>query len=142
MSKWRIDIAMMGKPDQTERQSRQMDTERQTHWQTDMYRPHRCVQSIAFFTDWLSSLSRSLFFSLCLSHHGQNVFMQSLVSLANMICKSIINYKYSIASLQSATEIGADNLQKQKKVCFLWNPVCVCVCICESARVLLCIHQD
>ena len=44
--------------------------------------------------------------------------------------KSIINYKYSIASLQSATEIGADNLLKTEKGFVFFETVCVCVCVC------------
>ena len=54
-----------------------------------------------------------------------------------MMCKSIINYKYSIASLQSATEIGADNLQKTEKGLFSLKPcMCVYACVCACVSVV------
>lgn len=37
-----------------------------------------------------------------------------------MTCKSVKDYKYSIASFQSATEISVDNLLKQTKFSLLF----------------------
>lgn len=55
------------------------------------------------------------FLSLSLSLSSQS----SQLSIA-MTCKSVKDYKYSIASFQSATEISVDNLLKQSKFSFLF----------------------
>lgn len=65
------------------------------------------------YTDVYKVLHFSLigcFLSLSLSLSSQS----SQLSIA-MTCKSVKDYKYSIASLQSATEISVDNLLKQTK---------------------------
>lgn len=55
------------------------------------------------------------FLSLSLSLSSQS----SQLSIA-MTCKSVKDYKYSIASFQSATEISVDNLLKQSKFSFFF----------------------
>lgn len=55
------------------------------------------------------------FLSLSLSLSSQS----SQLSIA-MTCKSVKDYKYSIASFQSATEISVDNLLKQSKFYFFF----------------------
>lgn len=83
-------------------QDKTLNTERRTDRQM-------CMD----YTDVYKVLHFSLigcFLSLSLSLSSQS----SQLSIA-MTCKSVKDYKYSIASLQSATEISVDNLLKQTK---------------------------
>lgn len=90
------------------------------------------------YTDVYKVLHFSLigcFLSLSLSLSSQS----SQLSIA-MTCKSVKDYKYSIASLQSATEISVDNLLKQTKFSvFLFLLVTVVgfgfFCLCLSGTV-------
>lgn len=82
---------------------------------------HVCTKYCIFHSSALSSL------------HTKS----SQSGIITMMCKSAINYKYSIASLQSATEIGADNLQKQRGCVLLKNVLCLfgrvlCSQVCYS----------
>lgn len=88
-------------------QDKTLNTERRTDRQM-------CMD----YTDVYKVLHFSLigcFLSLSLSLSSQS----SQLSIAIM-CKSVKDYKYSIASFQSATEISVDNLLKKTKFCFLF----------------------
>lgn len=95
---------MMGKQLCRQRQPGQMDLHREADRQTRT--DHTVVYKVLRYSLIGSPLSLSLRCTKCL-------YAKSSQSNITMMCKSIINYKYSIASLQSATEIGADNLQKR-----------------------------
>lgn len=90
------------------------------------------------YTDVYKVLHFSLigcFLSLSLSLSSQS----SQLSIA-MTCKSVKDYKYSIASLQSATEISVDNLLKQTKFSFFLFLLVTVVgfgffCLCLSGTV-------
>lgn len=134
MSKCRIDIAMMGKQHWPDRETGGLT---QRGRQTDRpYRHTNVYKVLRFSTDWLSFLC----LSLSLSTWTKCLYAKSSQPSITMMCKSIINYKYSIASLQSATEIGVDNLQKQKVVffcCFFFK-----LCVCVSVFVWVSVHED
>lgn len=108
-------------------QDKTLNTERRTDRQM-------CMD----YTDVYKVLHFSLigcFLSLSLSLSSQS----SQLSIA-MTCKSVKDYKYSIASLQSATEISVDNLLKQTKFSvFLFLLVTVVgfgfFCLCLSGTV-------
>lgn len=115
--------------DQLERQMNEQRGNQKGTDHTDVYKVLRFSLILLYFV--CSFLSHSLFFFT-----KTDVVMQSSQSIITMMCKSIINYKYSIASLQSATGRGADNLKKQKQLFFVY----VCVCPSEACVFCACIR--
>lgn len=104
----RIDIAIMSEQHWPETIKTRHLTQRGV--QTD-----RCVWITQMCTKVLHFSLIGCFLSLSLSLSSQS----SQLSIA-MTCKSVKDYKYSIASFQSATEISVDNLLKQSKFSFFF----------------------
>lgn len=94
--------------------NRWTNTERQTGW----YRPHACVQSIAFFTDWLAL---ALYFSL------PPLYTDKVpVSLPSLQCANQSKLTNTVLHHFKVLQIGADNLPKPL---FSWTLMCVRMCV-------------
>lgn len=100
----RIDIAIMSEQHWPETIKTRHLTQRGVQTDRCVWITQMCTKYCIFH--WLAVFFLSLFLSLQLS--------------IAMTCKSVKDYKYSIASFQSATEISVNNLLKQTKFSFLF----------------------